>query len=513
MQINGIDIPDIGAAELKKIINQSLKRRMFGYEPYPKQLEFHNSVANTRVLSGGNRVGKSYSACFETAMHCTGIYPDWYKGKKLKPVWDHNLGCNVMLGLVIGKDATSVRDTLQKTLIGSEALNWEDGIVDKSLTDMDSIIKKRSVSGGAIEQITIKRVDGGITILKFRAYEQGRERLQGFPLDFAHMDEEPVEKGSKDGGSGIYGEITARLQDRKIHGNGIKYMSFTPLSGMTPLVQQIWKQSGAEDAGVSLITMSVYDVFHLDPEEVKKDYAFLPDHEREARMMGIPSAGSGSVYSFDREEITGYPPYEGKHCDWLSAIDFGRGNHWNVVIYGCIDRRTDILYITHLIKTKNKTIDQVANLMKRYKNWVPCAYPHDIMRDSGVSRGQLGEADRQSEGFKYRELYEREGIQMLYGHAKNKEGSLNVEVGISEVRQRIAEGRLKVAAHLTGWFDSAELYRYGEDGKPIKDGKEDEMDATRYLVVSERYAERVPSIDNSFNREEGGVYDSTDIFE
>ena len=488
--------------QLLDTIRDEVRKRLLYYKPYPKQLQFHNDEVSERVLSGANRSGKSFSTCMETVMHCTGMYPSWFKGRKVKPVKDPTTGEMIAYGLVIGTDATSVRDILQANIIGTEANKFKDGMIHSDYTDLSGVIKRRGIAGGALEQIAIRRVDGGKTILKFRSYAQGRQYLQGFSLDFAHLDEEPTDQA-------IYGEIKARLADRIVYGNGFSYMSFTPLSGMTPLVQQIWK----DGSSASLITMSMYDVPHLDPKEIEKLYEFLPEHEKQARMMGIPSAGSGRIYNFDKEELHGHPPYDGKYCRWLAAIDFGRGGHWNVVLYSCIDDRTDIVYVTHIIKTKHKTIDQIANLMKKYLPWCPTAYPHDIMRDSGISRGALGEADRQSEGFKYRDLYEKEGINMLYEHAKNHEGSMSVEVGIAEVRERIEQHKLKVAPHLQDFFDAMELYRYGDDWKPIKDGNEDICDALRYNLISLRHAEERPSIDNNFNQQEGEIYDSTSVFD
>jgi len=485
MQIGDISVPDIDLKDLIKIINQSLKRRMHGYKPYKKQLEFHNSKAKFRVLSGGNRVGKSYSACYETAMHSTGMYPDWFKGHRIKPVYDENLGMDVVLGLVIGKDATSVRDTLQKTLIGSEALEWKDGIIDSSMTDMDSVIKKRSISGGAIEQITIKRIDGGITILKFRTDEQGRERLQGFPLDFAHMDEEPTSKG-------VFGEITARLQDRKMHGNGIKYMSFTPLSGLTELVQNIWKKSGIGDA-IDLIMMSVYDVPHLDPEECKKDYEFLPEHEREARLMGTPAGGESKVYNQPTDEITDYPPVYPIPETWrqLGGIDFGRGQHPFAITWICEDPETGIKY---LYKTEKRTqissyglVDVIKNSTSYGLN-ILFTYPHDMNKKTGTAKPDEPES---YDTYSYVQEFKRQGLKMTrtFAHTLNAgRPSLSVDDGIEIMRRELYQGKLKISPSCTDFIDEYQLYSYDENAKIVKK-KDDILDSTRYnLIMFDRYA-------------------------
>lgn len=504
MQINSnipdtepVSIPDIDTEELIKIIKTSLKRRFHGYEPYKKQLEFHNSMASTRVLSGANRVGKSYSASFETACHATGFYPPWFKGKRLTPVYDENLGMTVLLGLVIGKDATSVRDTLQKTLIGSEALNWNDGIIDKSLIDLDNMIKKRSISGGAIEQITIKRIDGGITILKFRSYDQGRERLQGFPLDFAHMDEEPTEKGKDSSGTGIYGEISARLLDRKQYGNGIKYMSFTPLSGLTPLVQQIWKQSEeGESKGVLLVIMSVEDCPHLDLEECRQEYQFLSEHEQNARLYGIPSGGQSRVYMQDKSEIQKYPPVHPipEHWRQLIGIDFGRGTHPFAITWMCEDPDDKIKYI---YKTEKRTglssfglVDLIKNATPYGLN-IPVAYPHDLNKSVGTPDP---DNPNKYESYSFVKEYKRQGLKVLKTFAHTMQGdraSIRVEDGLEVMRREFHQGRLKVLPTCTDFFDEYDLYSYDESGN-IKKVKDDLVDSARYCnVMFDKYAKSV----------------------
>jgi hypothetical protein len=54
------------------------------YRPYPKQVEFHNSgvAKRERALIAGNQLGKTLAAGHEMAFHLTGIYPEWWQGKR-----------------------------------------------------------------------------------------------------------------------------------------------------------------------------------------------------------------------------------------------------------------------------------------------------------------------------------------------------------------------------------------------------------------------------------------------
>ena len=59
------------------------ERKLYGYEPYVWQREFHGMgvECNQRMLMAANRVGKTEGAAAEVAMHATGEYPDWWEGK------------------------------------------------------------------------------------------------------------------------------------------------------------------------------------------------------------------------------------------------------------------------------------------------------------------------------------------------------------------------------------------------------------------------------------------------
>jgi hypothetical protein len=79
------------------------------YKPYPKQIEFHASPARERLLMAGNQLGKTLAGGFEVAMHTTGIYPDWWKGRRFdRPT----------VGWACGVTGEVVRDTIQKILVG-----------------------------------------------------------------------------------------------------------------------------------------------------------------------------------------------------------------------------------------------------------------------------------------------------------------------------------------------------------------------------------------------------------
>jgi hypothetical protein len=75
---------------------------------------------------------------------------------------------------------------------------------------------------------------------------------------------------------------------------------------------------------------------------------------------------------------------------------------------------------------------------------------------------------------------------MLGSHFNNPDGGNAVEPGIMDMLTRMQSGRLKVFDHLGDWFAELRMY-HRKDGKIVKE-RDDIMSATRYAVMSLRYA-------------------------
>jgi hypothetical protein len=85
--------------------------RLGAYRPYAKQIEFHRAgaAARERLLMAGNQLGKTYCGAAEAAIHLTGLYPDWWEGRRFdRPVraW------------VGSKTSEVTRDGAQRLLVG-----------------------------------------------------------------------------------------------------------------------------------------------------------------------------------------------------------------------------------------------------------------------------------------------------------------------------------------------------------------------------------------------------------
>jgi hypothetical protein len=160
-------------------------------ELYPKQLEFFGAGRHHREVAfiAGNRCGKSEAGAYQTALHLTGLYPDWWEGRRFeKPV-------NVW---VASDTNQTTRDILQAKLLGGivpgpkgsphQATGLGTGMIPA-----DTVVHTQPKSSvpGAIETAYIRHISRGCSRLTFKSYQQGREAFQGTEQDLIVCDEEP----------------------------------------------------------------------------------------------------------------------------------------------------------------------------------------------------------------------------------------------------------------------------------------------------------------------------------
>lgn len=459
--------------ELLSTLRAEERRRFLYYKPYPKQKEFHNNLCMQRTISGGNQTGKSFCTIMETCFHLTGFYPDWWTGHRLKPRTNTVTKAKELRIWYLGTDNQTVRNSLQSRIIGTQEAGFTDGAIHKDYINMDSMMMKRNVAG-AVDKVRIRHVDGFEAELCFKSYEQGRKNLQSEPVDVVVFDEEPP--------SDVYAECVARLSAT----DGIYYMAFTPLLGMTPLVYSFWLRN---DPAKSLTTLSVYDSPHFTPKMIanlEARYSGLSPSEKRARMLGLPAIGAGMVYPIEDDVLTAKPFPEKIPQSWkqIAAIDFGRGEHPFAAVWIAIDPITGIRYLYDCLKVTQKSEEEIATLLKRNGEWIPFAYPHDLMKNSGISSFQ---GLKKTEGWLYKNIFEELGLTMTPHNAMLPEGGIAVEPGIIYVRNLMQKGLLQVKPSLSEWWDEKRLYAYGDDSRPKK-VNDDVMDAMRYALIMERYA-------------------------
>lgn len=215
-------------AELVSLLEEKQRRlarsRLTRYQPYRKQAQFHAAGAEhrERLFMAGNQLGKTLAGGAEWAMHLTGRYPDWWKGKIFaKPVrmW------------AAGVTGESTRDNPQRILVGppQQEESWGTGMIPGDAT-IDWLKSPHGVKN-ALDAVVVRWGGGGDvgpgeSVLSFKSYEKGREKWQGETLEGVWFDEEPP--------LDIYSEGLTRTNTT----GGITIVTFTPLQGMSDVVLQ-----------------------------------------------------------------------------------------------------------------------------------------------------------------------------------------------------------------------------------------------------------------------------------
>lgn len=185
-------------------------------ELYQKHLQFFKAGAtyNERAFIAANRVGKTMAGAYEMSLHLSGAYPRWWQGRRFdEPVH----------ALCAGTTAKTTRDILQRELLGEpghdEALGT--GLIPGALLLGTSV--KHGLAN-CFESVRVRHVTGGVSVLMFHSFDQGRSAYEGTSKHVIWFDEEVPED--------IYAEGLLRTLTTK----GLVYLTFTALQGLTPLV-------------------------------------------------------------------------------------------------------------------------------------------------------------------------------------------------------------------------------------------------------------------------------------
>lgn len=451
------------AMALEEKARRKRENRLDSYVPYPKQREFHRAGADLavreRLLKAGNQLGKTWSAGFETAMHLTGRYPDWWDGA----FFDHHISA-----WAAGVTGEVTRDSVQRVLcgrinaIGTGAIP-ADAIRDRSM--------KRGVAD-AIDTIIVRHGGGGDiqpleSILGFKSYDQGREKFQAETLDFVWLDEEPP--------IDIYTEAVTRTNAT----DGIVAMTFTPLKGMSDVVKRFLID---KVPGTHVTTMTIYDALHYTDAQRQAIILGYPLHEREARANGVPTLGSGKIYPIDEAAIKVKSFAIPEHWPRIAGIDFG-WTHPTAGAWIAWDRESDTVYVYDAYRVKEQTPEVHSVAFRGRGTWIPVAWPHDGENTTAAGAGKP-----------LAEQYRKAGVNMLKARATHppkpgeEEGSggNSVEAGLMDILDRMQAGQFKVFEHLGDFFEEMRMY-HRDDGKIVKTD-DDLLDAVRYAVMMLRHA-------------------------
>lgn len=444
---------------MKEKIKRSSERKLFDYFPdktttpiwsntplierglYKKHLAFMQggSTHNQRCFLAGNRVGKSEVGAFEMACHLTGEYPEWWTGKRFE---------HPIKAWACGDRSKTVRDTIQVKLLGELG---EDqlgtGLIPKA--NIISTTTGRGIAD-SYDTVNVRHKSGGTSVLQFKTYEQGRKAFEGWAGHVIWLDEEPP--------VGIYQECLMRLATT----DGILYITFTPLMGMSEVVQTFWESN---DPSKLLIQASWDDAPHLSEDTKRILFNSLPPHQRDIRTKGIPQIGAGAVYPilFDNLVVEPFkiPDY------WPRGFGLDPGWNRTAVAFVALDPDTGVYYL--------------------YSEHYQGEQTPLVHSDAILARGDIpGVIDPASRG---RTQVDGKQLFAEYNkHLKHLSFANNaVEAGIFYMYELMVGGKFKVFNTCPNF--KSEFIKYSRDDKGQIIKKNDHiLDATRYCIFTHNRA-------------------------
>lgn len=457
-----VDLSGLSTDELRQYLQaaQAAKAeaaklaKLEDYRPYPKQEHFHElgSRYRERLFSAGNQLGKTYSGAAELAYHLTGRYPHWWQGRR----W--NRPTSFLAGSESGE---LTRDGMQRLLLGPPNLEdaWGSGLIPK-----DAIAQKPKRRPGikdAVDAIVVNHVQGGQSVVQFKSFDQGRAKWQATTVDGVWLDEEPPYD--------VYEEAITRTNAT----DGMVYITFTPLKGMSQVVMKFFQQPGNDRI---VVQMTIEDVGHYSDEQKARIIASYDDATRDARTKGIPVLGSGRVFNISEDRIKIDPLFIPDHWARVGGMDFG-WDHPFAAVEMAWDRDQDVIYLIREYRETKQTPAMHTTALRHWGRVLPWMWPHD------------GHAHDKGSGVQLAKQYKLNGLHMHPTHVTFEDGSLGLEAGIMDMLTRMNEGRWKVFSNCTMWLNEFSLY-HRKDGLIVK-LNDDLISASRYAMMGRRFA-KVP---------------------
>jgi phage terminase large subunit-like protein len=453
-------------AELISLYEEKENRHKYNklgwFTPYEWQTKLCNATKDSRqcLAMTANQIGKSTVGAYITAIHATGLYPEWWEGRRFtKPPYIWASG--------VSNDTT--RDIMQTELFGlaEDESQWGTGMVP--LDAIGEKTRRRGATGNSYDSVMVKFYSEGkfkgYSRIGFKSYEMGEEKFFGRPVDFIWLDEQPP--------SNIYTQCITRT----VATGGDVMMTFTPEQGVTPVVHQFMHE---RKPGQFLLQASWDDAPHLTEAVKEQLLSQYPPHERELRSQGIPVFGSGLVFPLAEGDVTS--DYFDIPYEWprIAGLDFG-WDHKTACVWVAYDKQSDVIYVYDEYGQSKLTPLNHAAAIRERPQYIPISWPRDGLqtdKGSGISLAQH---------------YRDQGCNLLsfpftnpLAPGDSAKGNQNIEPGIMEMIHRFETGRLKIFPHLMEIFKEFRAY-HRKDGKiePIND---DFMSAMRYAVMAvERY--------------------------
>ena len=494
--------------ELRKILTKIALRKLEGlrlYKPMPFQQAFHESMALERIIRGGNRAGKTFSAAVEIARAVTGQDP-----LNRYPKRDGICYC-------VAKENREVAQVLQKYLLRPGAFRmirdqgtneWrafdpsrpDDEMRENETRPASPLIPKRFISHIAWEnkKESLPKIVFLTNGWQIHLYSSNGKPTRGTAIHLAWFDEEILD-------SDWYAEVAVRLVDNR----GRFIWSATPQTGterLFALHERAEAQGGVWIDGVwtgedrrkdTTLRRTVEEFFcvidtnkHLTAETrqgiVEK---FLEDEENtRVRIGGEFAVLSGRVfpeYSPRFHEILPFTIPD----NWTRYVSIDSGMTVCGVLFAAVPppEEGDFVYLYDELHIKNCTASVFGKEMARKK--VGQTFQAFLIDMRGARQREAGY------GKKIVELYSE---QLRENNVRSNEtgfefiaGNDNIKAGIEAIRFWLrlrADGtyKLRVFCNMYNFIKEMKHYRNQQRNKVFIDKPVDKndhlLDPLRYLA-------------------------------
>lgn len=432
--------------------------RMKFYNPYGWQEKFLAASSDCfQILAmTGNRCGKTYTGAYAMAVHLTGMYPEWWVGRRFE---------SGIQAWAAGISTDTTRDILQSELLGqwNDPMKFGTGMIPK-----EAILETVNKPGvpGAYQSVLVQHVSGTISTLTFKSYEMSQDKFMGTSIHVVWLDEECPK------------DIFTQCVTRTATTGGIVFLTFTPEHGVTELVKDFMQEL---KPGQFMISASWDDAPHLDDKVKEQLLSVYSPAEREMRSRGVPMLGSGMVFPIDPARITIEPIVIPDH--WLRIIGIDLGfDHPNGVACVAWDNVTNTFYLYDEYSERGEKLSAHALAIRgKGGDTIPVVVPHDAFKKDSSNTGK-----------QFIQLYADHGLNVVYKPFSNPpsadgKSSNSVEFGVNFMLQAMEEGRFKVFSTCRKFLQEMNMY-HRDDGRII-DKHDDMISATRYAVLmAGRYA-------------------------
>ena len=437
------------------------------FRPFDHQMRFFaTGAAERRGILAANRIGKTVSTCYETAMHLTGRYPDWWQGRR----WDKNI-----TAMVAGEGWQQVAMVLQQELLGTQDVKISDALGTGAIPRECIVIETMRNDGANCLGVEIRHCSGQNSYLVFANYTQEVRQMQGFKLNLAVFDEQPPDD--------FFSEIVTRTATTQ----GQVLCSFTPLKGLNGLVSKFWHQEeGYEHIRVSWDDVPEYDPwgepFLLNSTRLQLERDYLP-HERDARRNGVPVMGKGAVF-----QIRNWPTYKTGDYDFRNTA----GMHRIIALdLGLVNDKTVIsLMFWHPEEQEAWLHNQIC--VKGTEEANPMNYINHLMRPEVFGTPIVLPADAGTQGrytmnsLSIRQLFEQYELNVHPDAIMNPPDDAgrrtnHKSYGINRMRQMLELGTLHVNENCVEFIREAQNYYVDQHGR-FSD-PDDCIDSARYALI------------------------------